>query len=382
MRWPWSRRRTVSGAAVVTVPAVVATLALVNPGFPLAQVDLNDGAVWLTSTSTLQLGRYNAQVEELNAGLISTSTEFDVLQEAGDVLLVEPGTISVVDPAGVTVAAQVAVPAGAQVSMAGGTVAVMDADGQVWVRTLDDLPVLTTTADEPDADVGGDGRVVVATSGAAFAVAGATGEVTRLVPTAGGATTVTPETSLGGPVDAVTAVGDVVVGLDGDTVRTPGGSSSLGLSVPVLQQPGPAHDTVLVAGSTGLAEVRLSSAEVATTYDAGGGGTPAAPVRVGTCAHAAWPSASANYLLLCDGADPQLLDLDGVTSGDTLVFRVNRQVVALNETVDGRLWLPQVDTELREPDWADIVPEEKPEDQSEQSEGERTTQELVAECTA
>ncbi|HEY0216803.1 MAG TPA: Ig-like domain-containing protein, partial [Cellulomonas sp.] len=47
-----------------------------------------------------------------------------------------------------------------------------------------------------------------------------------------------------------------------------------------------------------------------------------------------------------------------------------------------RLWLPQVDTELREPDWADIVPEEKPEDQSEQSEGERTTQELVAECTA
>jgi large repetitive protein len=380
VRWPWDRRRTLSAAAAVTVPAVLATLALVNPGFPLARVELNDGAVWLTSTSTLQLGRYNAQVEELNAGLTATGTDFDVLQEAGDVLLVEPGTVSVVDPAGVTAAAEITVPSGAQVAMGGGTVAVMDGDGQVWVRTLDDLPLLATTADEPDAVVGEDASVVVATTGAAFAVAATTGEVTRLTPTAGGATVVLAEPGLDGPVDQVTAVGEVVVGLDGDTVRTPGGSQSLGMSAPVLQQPGPTASTVLVAGSTGLAEVRLSSGQVAATYDAGGG-TPAAPVRVGTCAHAAWAAGSANYLLLCDGEDPQVLDLDGVTSADRLVFRVNRDVVALNETVDGRLWLPLQDTELREPDWADIVPEEEPEDQSEQSEGERTTQELVAECS-
>ncbi len=95
MRWRWNRKQVASTAAVVSVPAVVATLALVNPGFPLAQVDLNDGAVWLTSTSTLQVGRYNAQVEELNAGLTSTSAEFDVLQEAGNVLIVEPGMVSV-----------------------------------------------------------------------------------------------------------------------------------------------------------------------------------------------------------------------------------------------------------------------------------------------
>jgi hypothetical protein len=370
----------VSGVAVVTVPAVLATLALVNPGFPLARVDLNDGAVWLTSTSTLQLGRYNAQVEELNAGLTATGSDFDVLQEAGDVLLVEPGTVSVVDPAGVTAAAQVAVPAGAQVAMGGGTVAVLATDGQVWVRTLADLPLLSTT-DEADAEIGEDGQVVVSTSGDAFAVAGATGDVTRLTPVAGGAAESTVEAGLGGPVDAVTAVGDVVVGLDGDTVRTPGGSSTLGMTTPVLQQAGPADDTVLVAGSAGLAEVRLSDGETAETYQAGGGGTPAAPVRVGTCAHGAWPSATANYLLLCDGQDAQVLDLEGVTSGDSLTFRVNRQVVALNETVDGRLWLPLEDTELREPDWADIVPEDQPEDDSEQSEGERTTQQLVPECT-
>ena len=381
MKVTWNRRRVASTAAVVTVPAVIATLALVNPGFPLAQVDLNDGAVWLTSTSTLQVGRYNAQVEELNAGLVATSTEFDVLQDAGDVLIVEAGTVTVVDPAGVTAAAQVAVPAGAQVSMAGGTVAVMDTEGQAWVRDFDDLPLLQVTSDEPDADVGPGGLVVASVTGDAFAVAAETGEVTRLTPNPGGPASAAEGTALDGPVDALTAVGDVPVGLDGDTVRTPGGSSSLGIGQPVLQQPGPTASTALVAGSTGLVEVALSSGQVAAEHEAGGGGAPAAPVRVGSCAHAAWPTAARNYLELCADAEPRVLDLDGVTSADRLVFRVNRQVVALNETVDGRLWLPLEDTEVREPDWTDVVPEEKPEDETDQAEGDRTTQQLVPECS-
>ncbi|WP_454049228.1 Ig-like domain-containing protein [Cellulomonas sp. Marseille-Q8402] len=381
MRPTWNRRRVASTAAVVTVPAVIATLALVNPGFPLAQVDLNDGAVWLTSTSTLQVGRYNAQVEELNAGLVASSSEFDVLQDGGDVLIVEAGTVTVVDPAGVTAAAQVAVPAGAQVSMAGGTVAVMDTDGQAWVRSFDDLPLLQVAADEPDADVGPGGLVVASTAGVAFAVAGETGEVTRLTPAAGGPADAEEAPAFDGPVDALTAVGDVPVALDGDTVRTPGGSSSLGIGQPVLQQPGPTASTALVAGSTGLLEVALSSGEVTAEHEAGGGGTPAAPVRVGTCAHAAWPTATQNYLELCADGAPRVLDLSGVTSADRLVFRVNRQVVALNETVDGRLWLPLEDTEVREPDWSDVVPEEQPEDETDQAEGDRTTQELVPECS-
>ena len=118
------RRRSASAAAVVTVPAVLAVLALVNPGFPLARVDLNDGGVWLTATSSLQLGRLNAQVEELNAGLVAAGTTFDVLQDAGEVLLVEPGTVSVVDPASVTLTTRATVPTGAVTRMGAGTVAV------------------------------------------------------------------------------------------------------------------------------------------------------------------------------------------------------------------------------------------------------------------
>ncbi|MEV7972214.1 fibronectin type III domain-containing protein [Cellulomonas sp. NPDC089187] len=381
MKWPWDRKRTASTAAVVTVPAVLATLAVVNPGFPLAQVDLNDGAVWLTATSTLQLGRYNAQVEELNAGLVAKSGDFDVQQEAADVLLVEPGALTLVDPASVAAAAEVAVPAGAQVSMQAGTVAVLDAEGQVWVRTLADLPALQTSTDPADATVDGDARVVVGSSGDAFLVATDTGAVTRLTPRSGGAATTTEESSLDGGVDAVTAVGDTVIGLDGDTLRTQGGSASLGLSSPVLQQPGPQADVVLVAGSSGLVEASIADGSVVAAHDGGGGGTPAAPVRVGDCGHAAWPSVKDNYLLLCDGQSEQLVTLDGMTSGATLKFRVNRSVVALNETTDGRLWLPLEDTELREPDWSQVIPEEETEDENEEAEGDRTTHQLVAECS-
>ena len=110
MRLPRVRSRLTTTAAVVTVPVLVLVLALLNQGFPLARLDLNDGAVWLTATSQSQLGRFNAQVEELNGGLVAQGKSFDVLQDAGDVLLVESGNLSVVDPATVATTTQVAAP--------------------------------------------------------------------------------------------------------------------------------------------------------------------------------------------------------------------------------------------------------------------------------
>ena len=62
MRWRSVRSRASTAAAVVTVPVLVLVLALLDQGFPLARLDLNDGGVWLTATSKLQLGRWNAQV--------------------------------------------------------------------------------------------------------------------------------------------------------------------------------------------------------------------------------------------------------------------------------------------------------------------------------
>jgi hypothetical protein len=372
------RRRTVSAAAVVTVPVVLAVLALVNPGFPLARVDLNDGGVWLTATSQLKLGRLNAQVQELNAGLVTTGTRFDVLQDASAVLLVEPGTVSVVDPASVTLIAQVPVPGGASASMGGGTVAVLDSGGNVWVRSFERLDQLRVTSDAPDLELGDGGRVVVTRSGVAIGVDGETGDVTR-VRLEAGQPVVEPGGTLGSGVDTLTAVGDEPVGLTDSTLSTLDGPVELDGDDLVLQQPGPAADRALVASRTALLEVALDGGDV-LEQRSGGSGVPAAPVRLGECVHAAWATGTGSYLRECGGRDPELKNLEGMSATDELTFRVNRDVVVLNDTLRGRLWMPQEDTALREPNWEDIVPEEEPDEQEDEAEGTETTQDLVAEC--
>ncbi len=381
MRLLAARRRVAQAAAVVTAPAVLLVLALVNPGFPLARVDLNDAGVWLTATESLRLGRLNAQVEELNAGLVTTGSRFDVLQDGADVLLVEPVTVSLVDPATVTLAAQVAVPSGSEVSMGGGTVALVDPEGDAWVRPVAQLGGLAPAADTPDMVLGAGGRVVVTDAGVAYGVAAETGDVTR-VALVDGQPRAEPAGTLGAPVEQLTAVGDEPVGLSGDTVRTRRAAVGLegGRDV-VLQQPGPAHDTVLVATRDALLEAPLGGGDVAR-HATTGQGVPAAPVRLDGCAHGAWASGSGSYLRRCGEGKSEVLDLEGMTTSDQLTFRVNRGVVVLNDTLRGRLWMPMEDVALREPNWQDIVPEDEPEESQEEAEGAATTQDLLAECGA
>ncbi|GAA3807655.1 Ig-like domain-containing protein [Cellulomonas soli] len=372
------RARATRAAAVVTVPVLVAVLAMLGQGFPLARVDLNDGGVWLTATDQLRLGRFNVQVEELNGGIVTTGSTFDVLQDGGDVLLSEPTTLSVVDPATVTTLAQV--PAtGTTPSLGAGTVSVVDEEGQVWVRAIDALEGLRIDQDTPDVTLGEGGAAVVARSGAALAVS-PDGTVTR-VDLVDGVPQASPVGSLeAGDVDALTTVGDEPVVLTGSTVRTLRGTVTLPEDGLVLQQPGPQSDRVLVASRTALYEVPLDGSDP-VVHATAGSGQPAAPVQVGTCAHAAWASGHGSYLRLCEGSDPVELDLQDMQSTDALTFRVNRSMVLLNDTRQGRLWMPQQDTDLRVPNWQDVVPQDQPEQSQEDAEGQETTQDVAAECT-
>ncbi|MET0789324.1 MAG: fibronectin type III domain-containing protein [Cellulomonas sp.] len=373
------RTRATTAAAVVTVPVLVLVLALLDHGFPLARLDLNDGGVWLTATSKLQLGRYNAQVEELNGGLAASGSSFDVLQDAGDVLLVEPGTVAVVDPATVTASATVSVP-DTRVSMAAGVVALTDDDGNVWVRPIGALDSLRVATDAPDLELGDGGAAVVARSGAVLGVAPEDGAVTR-IDVVDGAARATPLGTLGaGPVDTLTAVGDEPVVLSGSTVRTLHGETDLDGDDLTLQQPGPERPRALVASRTALLEVPLDGGAV-VTHATDGSGLPAAPVQVGRCAHGAWATAVGSYLQLCDGADAEVSDLEDMSSADVLAFRVNRQVVVLNDTLRGRLWMPLQDTDLRVPDWTQVEPQEEPDEAQEETETSDTTQDLVTECS-
>lgn len=379
----WSRWG--SRAAAVTVPVVLTALAVVYPGVPVSQVDLNDGAVWLTNTTALKLGRYNPRIEELNAGLVAAGTQFDVVQDGADVLLVEQGRVSVVDPASVTLAAQTTAPTGAVVTLAAGTVAVSEpASGAAWVRPVADLGALSVDRDEPDVDLGTGGMAVMSRGGVALGV-DADGGLHR-AEVVDGEVVAEQEGALegaSGPYDQVTAVGEELVALAGRTLLTPGGPVDLGAwgGDLLLQQPGPAADAVLVGVAGALLEVPLAGGRV-VDHPTGSTGTPAAPVRVGSCGHGAWASATGSYLQLCDGRDAVVEDLEGMTTADQLVFRVNRDVVVLNDTLRGRLWMPLEDPDLREPNWQDIEPQQESDDTEQDSESRQSTQDLQAECTA
>ena len=387
MRGAGARRNVTTAAAVVTVPAVVAVLALLNPGFPLARVELNDGAVWLTATELSKLGRYNVQVDELNAGLVAQSTTFDVLQDEGDVVLVEPGKVSVVDPASVSLSSQVTaagvqpslVPGGA-VSMSAGVLSLVDNEGGLFVRPLSALDSMRPGEGEPDVELGSGGRAVVSTTGVAYGVA-ADGTVSR-VTASGQSARVQQDGSLGqGELDQLTTVGDEPVGLRGSTVVTRHGSVEVRGTNLTLQQPGPASSRVLVASDTELVEVPLDGG-TPVPHPTQGSGKPAAPVQVGDCAHGAWASTTGSYQQLCDGRAPVVESLEDMSAQDQLVFRVNRSAVVLNDAARGRVWEPQEDTELRVPNWEDIQEEQDPDDDVDDSESEVVTQDLATQCTS
>jgi hypothetical protein len=221
---------------------------------------------------------------------------------------------------------------------------------------------------------------VVARSGAVLAVAPQDGAVTR-VELVDGVPQATPLGTVGaGPVDALTAVGDEPVVLSGSAVRTLHGATELDGDDLVLQQAGPQSARALVASRTALLEVPLDGGDV-VEHATSGTGTPAAPVQVGWCGHGAWASPVGSYLQLCDGEDAEVSNLQDMSSADVLAFRVNRQVVVLNDTLRGRLWMPLQDTDLRVPDWTQIEPEEEPDEAEEETETSETTQDLVTECS-
>ncbi|MBI9115951.1 Ig-like domain-containing protein [Sanguibacter suaedae] len=377
-----ARRSPTAIVAGITIPAVLAVLAIINPGVKIAEVELNDGAVWVTNSQGLKLGRYNAEVKELNAGLVAGDPAFDVLQDAQDVVLTEPGKVSVVDPASVTLAAQAEVPGGSQVAMAAGVLAITGQDGSVWVRGTSALT--TIDAETPgDLDLADGAASAVTTDGTVLAFDPADGSVTG-VDGEGAAPEVvaTYDTAVGERADEVAAVGEVLVVRSGTTLHGPGWSTDLsehGADV-VLQHSSRGADVVLAATPTAFLEVDLDDGAVEVT-EPGDTGVPAKPVRVGDCAYGAWAAPTANYVTRCGDGEPEVEDLESMTAAQTLVFRVNRTVVILNDTAQGRLWLPEDLPKAQEPNWQDVEEEQEPDDREEQSDDVQTAQQLLTQCT-
>ena len=366
------------------IPVIVAVLAIVSPGAKLSEYDLNDGSVWVTNQNALRLGRFNAQVGELNDGLITKQSKFDVLQSENRVLLVSATSISVVDTARVALSSTVAIPDNSRVYLDGKTVLILAPSGRIWVRNIDQLSTLDITAPTEDAQVSENSIGAVDVSGNAYVVDPTDGKLHTFEAQDNNTykhENKKVENFKQAMLSDIAAIGDEVVALAGNTLLTDSRRVALGNygSEFALQKSSIAAPDAILGSDRALLSVDLRSGNV-TSLERSVPGQAAKPVRVKDCFYAAWASEKDNYYKQCNtGTENAFETLEEVNSQRELVFRVNREVVVLNDVSSGDLWEVQKTQAINKPNW-DVI-QDKDDNQEEQNqETEQTREQQLANC--
>ncbi len=361
------RSATISTVVLGAFACAVGLLAFLHRGVPTAEVNLNDGSVWLTNQSLLWVGHLNHSSLVLDGGARPATSDFDILQ-SGYTLVVHDRANSSVEPLDAayrTLGSPIPMPAGSLVSLGGDTVGIVDpSDGRLWVVRADQLQGLDLSKQEPVATIGAGAAVAVGPDGVARAVSTETGSVTEVALDARGdpleATTTNVVEGDHGPL-TITSVGSDAVVLDADngvlyfagrTAHVPDNGTAL------LQQPSAASSTVAVATETSLILQPLDGSDPTVT-DLASRGTPAAPVYLLGCTYGAW-AGSGQFIRDCVGDDFDVqVPIDGALPSAAFAFRVNRDIVVLNDYVNGPGWLASEGME-RVDNWEELLPPEVP----------------------
>ena len=371
--WVRAKQRALAAASAFSAVGLLAAAAVIHPGFTTTHIDLNDGGVWVTNSGKNLVGHLNFQSKTLDGGLMAASSDFDVLQHSSSVLVSDRGNASLgrVKVSSVTLEQPQQLPGTAVPAFGEKAVAVADpGSGRLWVTQSSVLGSIDYETQEP---VVSDAKGIVATVGTddvVHAADPAHGEVTSLrVNATGGVDShdTVPYEAIRNVEDLqIAAVGDKPVLFDpgNGTLHLPGGRQT---PLPdakdaKLQQSGPAADFVAVATKTALIKQPLNGS-AATIVELGTSGTPATPVHVNDCVYAAW-SGAGKYLRECTNpADNSSADIPGANARSNLVFRVNRDLVVLNDVTSGNVWLVTENMRLVA-NWDDIIPPpDKTEDQ-------------------
>ncbi|MDI3212087.1 Ig-like domain-containing protein [Arthrobacter sp. AL12] len=376
--------------ASISAAAVLVTAAVIYPGFKTTEVELNDGGVWVVSKSKNAVGRLNYPSRVLDGAVTPASTTFDVLQDAGTVFVDDSAgsTLNQVSAANMRLGGDKKLPGSAAVSFGSQVMSVTDAaKGTVWalspstVNGFDEEssePVLTGSAGTVSA-VGADDRI--------YSADPKSGQVTVTSVDAGGAVTDSTVSSWEGLKGAgdlqLAVVGDQPVVLDAGRGKLflPGGRE-LALAEArdaKLQLSGPAADAVAVATPKALLRQPLDGS-TAKTVTFGGQGVPAAPVQLAGCVHAAWSGAN-KYVRECvSDADDKTVDVPKASASPSYAFRVNRDLVVLNDVNSGNVWLVNQNMQLVN-NWDDVVPPKNQSDDQDQESADTNTVNVLPDRT-
>jgi hypothetical protein len=414
-RWPFSTRSTVIVLVSTLLASVLVVLGVNAQGYPVTDVSLSRSTVWVTNEAKGVVGRVNRQIDELNSSVKANKPGFDVLQDGDEVLVVDrvKNEVRPIDVASVILTGRIGMPEQASVTFGGGVLAVADpASGNLWAGTPESLSGLDPKTAPALLGTTAGVRTATSVGGTVFAVAPGSDALwsVRIGPTGqpdGWATDdqgkpVAPEPARlsGGaltPVAAqvvtqnaqtvdITAVGDTPVVLDRATgqlilpdrrVDIPGGADG------VLQQPGAAADSVVMATRTGLLRVPLAEGDPQIVVD-GVSGTPSAPVALNGCVHAAWAGQRPIYAVACGSDAPRTLEVPNADADARLTFRVNRDVIVLNDQATGSIWLVDADMKLIT-NWDDVQQQDTSSDQTAQDGDQNSSDQLTnsrSDCAA
>ena len=372
----------VGGPSLGVLVLVLALLASLYRGVPIADVELHDGGVWVTNARMRLLGHLNYPSKALDGGVAVTAEAFDVHQAGNKVALRDftASTTSLIDTAAFLLGASSSFPTDLDVSFAGDTVAVSDQqDGKVWSL---DIEAVGSYSRDADPLIESPGARAVASASGDVAVVGADGQIQMLErvgdafgePRKAGKLSDYPSDTAG---LIYTMVGDEVVVLDpstnvshttGETVQLPGTEAF------ELQPAGPENDVVVLASPSELFYVSLDDGEIATTQSVATG-EPVQPLFFQGCVYAAWMG-SGVYLRDCPSTEDDVsVTVDSIASSESMAFRTNRDVIVLNDMFTGLVILVNDDM-IEVDDWTQVQASMEADDQ--QSEEESTTELGVA----
>ena len=369
------KRASVASGATLTVAALtVSTLAVLHQGVPTADLELDDGGVWVTKSSDLLVGHLNYPSRLLDGALRTRTPDFDVIQDGDRVAVVDAAnaTLTMVDPAAVALGDDIALPGDAQVGLGESTLGVL-AKGGVFALAADAPAASTFDADAALLDVGEGAAIAVSRSGSHIVAASVRDKTVTTLATGGGESASVDIADLADDAElSATAVGERGVALDatngvlylpsGASVTLPDGEGAR------LQQAAGDTDAVYIATKTALLRQSLgggSPEEVAAVPS----GIPSAPVWLDGCTYAVW-SGTGTYVRDCPGTQDDVQRTIETTPDASLVLRTNRRVVVVNDTLAGTVWVVDQDVQRIE-NWDEVVPPADDTAEEEQSQDEK-----------
>ncbi|MGA4507796.1 Ig-like domain-containing protein [Propionibacteriaceae bacterium G1746] len=359
-------RRFWSTMLVVAVVVGVIIAAVVTPGFRVADLRLNEAAVYVVRQSTSLVGNLNMPSEELaNAALVGAQ-QYEVIQNADQVLVKSstPNQISNYDPATNQMGSPTNLPNSATVSVNGGVMVVANpTNGRVWYGPVDEMLRTDFQLAPAQLEIGEGGLAIATSSGKVIALNVTSSTLVRPGAAAtplSGQVPLTIDPANAGAV-RLSAVGEKAVVLDTATQRiwvegtndvwdVDGGTGA------VLPDPSP----TAAGGVAGAQAIYATAAGlIAVTKDGPRSLTglvnaaPVKPLIFGDCVYGAFGT---TYAKRCAGSDAATTQtIPQVPQGADLRFGRNRGSVVLNDADSGYIWLVEHGMKLIT-DWSQVTP--------------------------